>query len=118
MFHHKLRRSILVLCISLSAAFSLTPLSADAQVRPAPGAAGGTPNTFFQALRTIDSQQHTITATRGYALSGTAPTAAQPLSATRLYPATVPPVAPAVSSAPATRSGQTPFVFPGGTGDR
>ena len=111
MFHHKLLRNILVLCISLSAAFSLTPRSADAQVRPAPGAAGGTPNAFFQALRTIDSQQHAVTATRSYTLSGAAPNAAQPLSASRLYPATVPPVVPAVPSAPATRSGQTPSSF-------
>lgn len=109
MLHLSMRRSIPTLFVCLSAVLSLTPYSADAQRTPAPGAAGGTPNVFFQALRTIDSQQNAVAATRSYALPGAAATAArQPLSASQLYPATVPTVVP---SAPATRSGQTPSSF-------
>jgi membrane-associated phospholipid phosphatase len=105
MFHHTLRRNILVLCICTLAALSLTPHGANAQGTPAPGAAGGTPNAFFQALRAIDSQQNAVAARRAYALPGASAAAGNTLVPARIA---VPPVAPSV---PATRSGQTPSSF-------
>ena len=109
MFHHKLRRNILVLCICTTAALSQTASVAYAQGTPAPGAAGGTPNAFFRALRTIDSEQNAVAATRSYALPGSAAAAtAPPLIPSRIYPPIIQTVVP---STPATRSGQTPSSF-------
>jgi membrane-associated phospholipid phosphatase len=107
MIPHQLRRTILVFCICLSAAYLLSQRTVHAQGTIAPGAAGGTPNAFFQALRTIDSQQNAVAATRSYALPGSATAVRQPVTVTP-YPTTVRPVA---RSAPATRSGQTPSSF-------
>jgi len=108
MFHHKLRRNILVLCICATAALSHTQSSAYAQSTPVPAAAGGPPNAFFEALRTIDSQQKAVAATRSYALPSASSAARQPLFPARIDPTAV---RPAVPSAPATRPGQTPSSF-------
>ena len=97
-------RNILVFCICLTAL--LIPPHRPATAQTVSANAGGTPNAFFRALRTIDAQQNAVAATRSYARPAAG--AGTPVYTPNFYRATVQP-SPVLS--PATPSGQTPASF-------
>lgn len=97
-------RNILVFCICLTA--SLAPSQRSAIAQTVSANAGGTPNAFFRALRTIDAQQNAVAATRSYARPVAGVRA--PVYAPNVYRGTAQP-SPVLS--PATPSGRTPASF-------
>ena len=97
-------RNILVFCICMSAV--LVPSHRSAFAQTASANAGGTPNAFFRALRTIDAQQNAVAATRIYARPVDGIRAA--VYTPNLYQGTV---QPSPFFSPTTASGQTPASF-------